>query len=741
MMEQQGSAAVAIADVMAVLQAGNMQHAAALSDALIVRLATTGAPAHDVADAYHLRGMARRELGRFSEALEDMRYAAELDAGNAMLWLHIGQIEQRMGELVSALDSFRRATELNPKLEEAWFRLVQAAQAQHDWPLAYQACEHLLALPSVNPPIEAQARTTLGMAMRHLDQLPASLVQFQRALELAPDLLDARLNLAESYRLLGQSERAEAEIQHCLQSHPQVADVYLALSEVVVEQDASAALRALHRAVELEPSYRLRFARRVHRLERQLCEWTAFDASVSTTIQAAHEVEEELGDLFITLSVPGFDRALQRQRADRWAAQLKYESGTSASPLEHVKPTQGERLRIGYLSADFHAHPTAWLMAEVFELHERSRFEIFAYSLGKDDGSPMRQRLVQAFDVFHNLRGKSLAQINTQIRADGIDILVDLKGYTEHARPEIIALRPAPIQVNYLGYPGTLGGDYWDYIIADDVVLPEAHQADYSEKPVYMPWSYQCNDRQRAVAEVPTRTMAGLPEQGVVLCCFNTSYKLTPAFFALWCEVLREVPGSVLWVLDGGDAVRENLTQFAQDQGVDAKRLVFAPKLPHAQHLARLSLADLFLDTLPYNAHTTASDALWVGVPVVTCLGDTFAGRVAASLLRAVGLGELVADTPATYQAQLVRLAGDPQELARLREHLLRERLRCPLFESESFTHDLEDAYQQMWSRYQAGLAPEVLRVSRSTTPVPDVTETMPSTRLRPWYRRWLGLL
>jgi predicted O-linked N-acetylglucosamine transferase (SPINDLY family) len=354
-------------------------------------------------------------------------------------------------------------------------------------------------------------------------------------------------------------------------------------------------------------------------------------------------------------------------------------------------------------------------MAEVFELHDRSRFEVFAYSLGQDDASPMRQRLVQAFAVFHDVRGKSLAQIDAQIRADDIDILVDLKGYTEQARPEIMALRPAPIQVNYLGYPGTLGGDGWDYIIADDIVLPAAHQADYSEKPVYMPWSYQCNDRQRSVADVPTRKMAGLPEQGVVLCCFNTSYKLTPAFFALWCEVLRAVPGSVLWILDGGEAVRENLTRYAHHQGVDAARLVFAPKLPHAQHLARLSLADLFLDTLPYNAHTTASDALWVGVPVVTCLGDTFAGRVAASLLRAVGLDELVADTPATYQAQLVRLAGDPQELARLREHLQRERLHSPLFDSESFTRDLEEAYQQMWARHQAGLPVEAFQLAGSS--------------------------
>ncbi|HES76208.1 MAG TPA: tetratricopeptide repeat protein, partial [bacterium] len=515
-----------IANVMLALQAGHLTQAVALSDALIQALRAKGSSDLDLADAYHLRGMARRELGQLDAALEDMRRACEWDRANAMLWLHIGQVEQRMGTLAAAAQSLRRATQLKPALEEAWFALGVVLQAQQAWSEARAAFVQLLVLPKVSVQIQSIAHNHLGIALRHLEQLEASVTHFKRALELDPTMVEARLNLAQSYALLHRLPQAQAEIQRCVIQHPEVADVHVAWSEALAETDAPAALAALRRAVALQPAYRLRFARRIHRLERQLCDWSDFEASVAATLQAAHTQDEELGDLFITLSIPGFGRDLQRQRADKWALVLQREArgSVASTPLNVTSmatsiatPAQRDtRLRLGYLSADLHTHPTAWLMAEVFELHDRARVDVVAYSLGPDDATPMRQRLEKAFETFRDLRGMTLAEVDARIRADQLDILVDLKGYTQDARPEILALRPAPIQVSYLGYPATLGGDFMDYIIADEIVLPEAHQVDYSEKAVYLPQSYQCNDRQRAVADRPTRKAAGLPEQGVV---------------------------------------------------------------------------------------------------------------------------------------------------------------------------------------------------------------------------------
>ena len=738
-MLQQAVKAVSVEHIMDALQMGKMAQAAQLCDQRIAVLQTCVDVEQALADAYHLRGMARRELGQWSEALQDMRHAAELEGDNAMLWLHIAQIELRLQALDAATHSLRQATRLQPRLEEAWFHLGGVLLQQQDWSAAREAYAHVLALSQVTTHVQALAHNGLGIALRHLEQMDASIEQFSKALQLEPGMLDARLNLAESYRLQRQSARALKEIQRGLQDHPHAADAYVALSEVLAEDaaiaDASAALTALRRALELQPDYRLRFARRLHRLERQLCDWSVFADSVQASLQAAHENAEELGDLFITLSIPGFERSLQHKRAALWAEHLQHEARAQVPAVEPVLRQARERVRIGYLSADFHAHPTAWLMAEIFELHDEQCFEIYAYSLGPDDGSPMRQRLQKAFGIFCDLRGMTLAQIDARIRADQIDILVDLKGYTQDARPEILALRPAPIQVNYLGYPGTMGGDFMDYIIADDIVLLETHRADYSENVAYLPWSYQCNDRQRSVGAPPTRSAAGLPEHGLVLCCFNTTYKLTPEFFAAWCAILRDTPGSVLWLLDGGEHVRAHLTHYAAEQGIEPSRLLFAPKLPHAEHLARLSLADVFLDTLPYNAHTTASDALWVGVPVITCMGDTFAGRVAASLLHAVGLDELVTDSLAAYQALALRLLRDPAALARLKRHLHDVRLQCPLFDSAGFTRDLEKIYEQMWQRHQQGLPPGVLRVEREVEPMASVIPV----KKRPWFLRWLG--
>jgi predicted O-linked N-acetylglucosamine transferase (SPINDLY family) len=353
-------------------------------------------------------------------------------------------------------------------------------------------------------------------------------------------------------------------------------------------------------------------------------------------------------------------------------------------------------------------------MAGVFEHHKRLHFDTFAISFGPDDGSDMRRRLERAFDTFIDVSTKTDEQIATLLRAHSIDIAVDLKGFTQHSRPEIFAQRVAPIQVNYLGYPGTTGADYMDYIIADRIVIPEEHQRFYSEKVVYLPDSYQCNDSARAIAQdTPSRAALGLPEQGFVFCCFNANYKITPAVFDIWMRLLDRAEGSVLWLLQSNASAARHLRREAERRNIKADRLIFAPPLPLAEHLARLRAADLFLDTLPCGAHTTASDALWAGLPVLTELGDSFAGRVAASLLHAVGLPDLVTQSGKDYEAKAFTLATDRAALAAVRERLQHNRDRYPLFDTYRFTRYLDAAFKEMMQRHRRGEPPAAIDLAR----------------------------
>jgi predicted O-linked N-acetylglucosamine transferase (SPINDLY family) len=365
----------------------------------------------------------------------------------------------------------------------------------------------------------------------------------------------------------------------------------------------------------------------------------------------------------------------------------------------------GGRLRLGYLSCDFHQHATALLLVELLEAHDHARVELFAYSYGADDGRGMRQRLERSFEHFSDITALPDIAAARAIHADGIDILIDLKGYTAGTRSALLTYRPAPLQVNFLGYPGSLGGGFCDYIISDRFITPAPAAADYSEAIACMPHSYQPHGRHMAIGPAPTRAAAGLPESGLVFCCFNQAYKFTPAVFDIWCGLLERHPGSVLWLL--GDRHAEgNLRGEAMQRGVLPHRLVFAPDLPQAEHLARLQLADLALDTSPCNAHTTASDALWAGVPLVTCAGDTFASRVAGSLLNAVGLPELVTTSLAEYAGLAAALAGQPALLSGLRAKLARLRDAAPLFDVAGYARGLEALYFEMWRRRQAGLLP-----------------------------------
>ena len=508
---------------------------------------------------------------------------------------------------------------------------------------------------------------------------------------------------------------------------------------LVAAKQPEAALASFTRAVELNPGFLGAIANRAHvlfELQRygeaipdyekllardpghaysagnlvfcrlQCCDWSRLE-----TDRRAIVARLRMGQRVVppVLSVALLESAADQMGAAQIVAREKF---PPAPALWRGEAYRHDRVRVAYVSADFHAHATAVLTAGMFEAHDRSRFETVAISFGRDDGSAMRGRLARSFDRFIDVRGKGDMDIARLIRELEIDIAVDLKGYTSDARPAVFSSRPAPLQVNYLGFPGTMGAPFMDYLIADPIVVPEAHKSFYAEKIVWLPDTYQPNDRSRDVADAPVdRASAGLPLSGVVFCCFNNSYKIQPKLFDVWMRLLKGVEDSVLWLLTDNDTATQNLQREAAARGVEPARLVFAPRAPLPEHLARHQLADLFLDTLPYNAHTTASDALWVGLPVITTPGSTFPGRVAASLLTAVGLPELITPSLDDYERLALRLARDADALSALKAKVRSHRQSFPLFDTKRFTRHLEAALIEMWQRHQQGLPPQTFAV------------------------------
>jgi predicted O-linked N-acetylglucosamine transferase (SPINDLY family) len=457
---------------------------------------------------------------------------------------------------------------------------------------------------------------------------------------------------------------------------------------------------------------------------RAWCEWLEFDSWQPQALLALADPDALATPPFHLLSMPGINPAQQHACATRWMSDRLRASEANRAMLAsefaaapRSTPAGGHpRIKLGYLSSDFQQHATALLLIEILEAHDRERFELYAYNYGADNGQGMRQRLRERFEHFTDITEQDDLTAARTIHADGIDILIDLKGYTAGTRTALLTYRPAPLQVNYLGYPGTLGGNFCDYLISDRFITPTSSAGDYSEALACLPGSYQPHGAHTALPTPPSRAQAGLPDEGLVLCCFNQAYKFTPEVFDIWCMLLEMAPGSMLWLL-ANEQAQGNLRREAMQRGISPQRLVFAPDLPQLEHLARLQLADLVLDTLPYNAHTTASDALWAGVPVLTCAGDTFASRVAGSLLHAVGLPELVTHSLADYADLAMTLVSDPAALPALKSRLKQLSPQAALFDVPTYTHDLEALFTQMWARHQAGLKPQTLGASAMRAP------------------------
>jgi predicted O-linked N-acetylglucosamine transferase (SPINDLY family) len=543
--------------------------------------------------------------------------------------------------------------------------------------------------------------------LQGLRRFADALACYDRALALRPDYAQAHYNRGSALRQLKRNTDALAAFDQALALHPDHAEALFLRGDTLCELGRQQeAIASYEQAIALRPEH-------PHALNGiadaalSICDWQRTQELTRRLVEG-NAAGTAIANPFTLIRLTD-DPALHRQGAEAF---IRDRIRSSRLPLRADGVWINAPIRVAYLSADYHNHATAYLIAELIELHDRARFETIAVSYGPDDGSDIRKRLKAAFGRFLDVRAKSDQEIAGLLAALKVDIAVDLKGYTRDSRPDILSFRPAPIQVSWLGYPGTLGADFIDYILADETVAPSEHAPHYAEKIVHLPGCYQVNDRRRAIAErTPSRAEAGMPETGFVFCCFNNSFKIAPPVFDVWMRLLAAVPGSVLWLLQDNAGAETNLRREAAARGVDPTRLVFAGRMKLDDHLARHRLADLFLDTLPYNAHTTASDALWAGLPVLTCRGNAFAGRVAASLLTAVGLSELVTESLADYEALALRLATDPVMLESFRARPAQNRLTCPLFDTDRFRRHLEAAYQTMWDIWQRGERPRAFTV------------------------------
>lgn len=617
-----------------------------------------------VPDLHSALAEALQRLGRFDEAISHYRRALALDARNAETLYNYGNLLLRLGRCEDALLTYEQALAIAPGLAEA-----------------------------VN---------NRGNAFLELGRYREALAEFNRAVAMRPRFVQALSNSANAALRLQRFDEALASCERALAiDERHVTSLALRGDTYYELRRFAEAAAAYERLLAVDPDYPYAEGRALY-CRLLCCDWIDYDraiASVTSKVLVGERVAPPFMFLNMVASPEAGLRCAQTYSRDKHPA--------SPEPMWRRERYAHTKIRIAYLSADFRHHPMAYLMVGLFELHDRQRFESTAISFGPDPRDDFRKRLERSFDQFLDAQTSSDYQIALLLRDLEIDIAIDLMGYTNYSRPGIFTFRPAPIQVNYVGFAGSLGSAAIDYIIADRFIIPENDRRFYSEEVVYLPDTYWPTDSGRAIeTSRPIRSGASLPVSGFVFCCFNQSSKIAPSIFDVWMRLLRQVEGSVLWLVeDNADAAR-NLSQEAEHRGISAERLVFAPRVTIEEYLARLPLADLLLDTLPFNAHTTASDALWMGLPVVTCAGAGFAARVAGSLLHAIGLPELVTNSLEEYEALALRLARDPGMLAGIRAKLARNRQSFPLFDTDRFRRHIESAYETMWARYQRGEPP-----------------------------------
>ena len=678
----------------------------------------------DPAQAEFHRTLARSRLanGEFADAAASARRAIAIDATNADSWVILG-LGLEKAEPEAALAAWKEAVTFAPANAEAHFRIGDFHRRRGDYALAVDSYRAALAAGANNAVLSnnlalalqargatdeaetffrkaiqqqpglVEASANLGDLLSRQQRFAEAVGAYEQALALRPSAAALWQNLGLCQHRMGALLQAQASMLRAAELDSGNTRILIDLAAVLLAQQKEAeALPVIRKALALQPQLAEAQSMLLY-ASQQTCQWADFDRLFEQQRAAIHDPAAPPVVPHSLVALP-FTPPELLAAARKWVQQRIRPKPVALPALPHLA---AGRLRIAYLGSDFRTHALANLLTEVIERHDRSRFEVFGYSFGADDRSPARARFARAFDHFIDVRPETSAQTVQRIRDDQIAILFDTGGHVVNARSDIFAAQPAPIQINCIGYPGTLGADYYAYIMTDSYVTPPEQQANFTERFMVLPHCYMPGDTKRVVGAVPTREQCHLPPTGLVFCCFNASWKIHPRVFDVWMRLLQHTPGSVLWLLETNPTSRDNLRQEARRRNVAPERLVFAPRLPLAEHLGRHGLADLFLDTFPCNAHTTTNDALFAGLPVVTCAGDTFASRVSGSHLRAIGLPELVTDSLEAYEALALKLSQEPDLLAGYRARLRANRLVEPLFDIARYTRAFEQLLLAAW--------------------------------------------
>lgn len=661
-------------------------------------------------DALHMLGVVYYQTNRAEQAVATIFQALTIEPKNTNYLNHYALSLRAANQPQAAIKSFQQALLLQPKDLDIQFNLANTLLLLERFEEAAGYYRRLLRiLPTHQDLREALCHclTTLGNQAHIIGNFVQAEACFAEALQINRQDAAIYYNLGNAQRELGKPAEAAKQYAKAIEHSPDDADIHNNLGNVQRELgQLDLAIASYQKALALNPTLYHAKVHLVHQ-KQHICDWQGLSDEIKEIRHWVNTQPQAQISPFAFLAMPGTTAAEQKQCADNWVNN-RYASLLKLGKQAVSRPV-ARKMRIGYMSADFRLHPLAFLITELLELHDRAAFEIIGFSYGTDDKSAPRKRIEKACDAFHDIRLLTDTDAAKKIRDCGVDILVDLTGFTQNSRCGIIALRPAPVSMSWLGFPGTMGGlteadgnavPLFDYLLSDSFITPPEAAGNYAERLILLPHSYQPNDRKRPIAPIPTRKACGLPDDAFVFCCFNQTFKITQDYFDVWMRLLKAKPDSVLWLLECNRWAKQNLLHEAARQGIAEERLIFAPRVAIAEHLARHTHADLFLDTAPYNAHTTCSDALWMGLPVLTCAGKTFASRVAGSLLKAAGLEALITYSMQAYENQALFLANNVQILQDMKQKLLNEKMTSALFDTQQFTAALEQCYRQIWSEY-----------------------------------------
>ena len=658
----------------------------------------------DYAAAYYNMGIVFQKQIKLEEAIEAYNKAIAIKPDHADAYFNMGTALKDQGKFEEAIAFYNKALAIKPDYAAAYYNMGTILEVQNRMDEAIEAYNKALAIKLDY----AEAHFHIGVVFHGLNKLEEAIEAYNKALAIKPDYADAYINMGIAFQKQDKQEEAIEAYNKALAIKPNYAKAYSDMGNALQKQNRlEEAIEAYSKALSIKPDCVETQVQKLHQ-QAQVCDWDSIAADLSL-VPALGTIGKDVSP-FALLSME--DAPERHQIRSKIYAKANYPQKTL--PPKDRPSKRPKRIRIGYFSSDFKEHPVAYLIAKVLEQHNRDQFEVFGYSLHGSSSGEMRQRLAKSFDYFTDVQDMSDKDISLRARKDKIDIAIDLNGYTENLRTGIFAYRAAPIQISYLGYPGSMGAEFMDYIVADQHLIPPESQKHFNEEQLYLPNTYMPTDNSRELSNKEiTRSELGLPDDAFVFCCFNNNYKISPNEFDIWMRLLTKVENSVLWLRQSNQFSIINIKNEAQRRNVDPSRLVFADKIPMDEHLARQRFADLFIDTFVFNAHTTAAEALWAGLPVVTKIGSGFAARVAGSLLNAVGLPELITETEEDYEALILKLATNPTKLVEIKEKLATNRLTQPLFDTDLYTRHLENGYQQAYQNYFDGNLPQTIIVPK----------------------------